>query len=260
MNINKKINKIEKEVANKIDELVLKNLEELNEKVYEYYRPYLAEMDELLMTVYSHPYMSMNMFESYIERLLEISKPFNKDTRDDILLKFSEEVLVKNREVLYNSLEGMLKAFADQRLPINEHKVRLEWKKMENTAVSRMSRFFNENYRELCAEFSAVCAFTHDSLMDYLKSPRVYVDDEDDDIRVEIEIEPVSNNRLIKTDNVYDIIELAVSNGFKKVRQHGSHCIYKHSNGQILVIPVHGKAINSELSYGIQKQIYNKVA
>ena len=91
----------------------------------------------------------------------------------------------------------------------------------------------------------------------YSNSSRVIEDDfEIEEIEIE---EVVSNNRLFRTDNVHDIIDLAISNGFREERITGSHHIYKHSNGQILVIPVHNKTINVGLAYGLQKQIYEKV-
>jgi predicted RNA binding protein YcfA (HicA-like mRNA interferase family) len=44
--------------------------------------------------------------------------------------------------------------------------------------------------------------------------------------------------------------------GFEKVRQSGSHAIYKHGDGRWTIIPVHpGKSIDPDLLSDILKQI-----
>ena len=258
MNLNtnvKQINRISKRVAGQIDEMILRNLDELNDKIYEFYTPYAEEIQEVVMQVYSHPYMTTDQFNPYFDRFNELLEPFKQ--RDDILLGFSEEVIVKNKTMLHEAIDEMFAELAE--IGVTYKRAIMERKKMFNTACSRMQRFLNENYHEICGELVAICNFCITSMMDYAESPRL-INDEDEMVDVvEIETEVVSNNRLIRTDNVYDIIELAESNGFREERQCGSHKIFKHSNGQILVIPFHGKVINVGLSYGIQKQIYEKI-
>ena len=255
VNVNKKINQIEKKVSQKIDEMTMKNLEELNHKIYEYFTPYSEQMQELVMEVYGHPYMTIDQFEYYSERMSELIEPFKQDNRDDILLQFSEEVVRKNKTILKESIDEMLNEFSKIGIPYQ--RAVLEHKKVFNSAVSRMQRYLSMNYKEICDELKAICGFCLDSMIDYSNSSRVIEDDfEIEEIEIE---EVVSNNRLIRTDNVHDIIDLAISNGFREERITGSHHIYKHSNGQILVIPVHNKTINVGLAYGLQKQIYEKV-
>lgn len=252
----KRINKIEREVASKIDEMVLKNIEELNKKAYDYFNPFLEEMQEIVMAVYSHPYLDIDTFSDYVERLVEISKPFRQDERDEILLKLSEDVIVKNKKILTECLEHMVEEFVIQRIPITNNQALLEWKKMQQTAASRMMRFFNLNYKELNAELNAICEFAHDSLIAYGKSPRVVEDEMEIE---EIEIEIVENNKLIKMTELDDVVEFLESLGFKKVRQTGSHMMYK-LNGFVIPVPNHGKEFHSGLAYEIQRQAWHCVA
>ena len=256
MNVNKKINQIEKKVSQQIDEMTLKNIDELNDKIYEYFTPYAEEMQQIVMEVYSHPYMTIDQFEEYSKEMVLLCEVFHEDNRDEVMLKLSEDVLASNSNILHESIDEMMIELG--KVGISYNRAILEYKKMMNSAISRTQRFFNMNYHEVCGELKAICSFCLDSMLDYSHSRLI-----EDDIEIEIEpfaFEEVTNNRLIRTDSVYDIIELAVDNGFTKERQHGSHCIYKHSNGQILVVPIHGKTINVGLAFGIQKQIYNKIA
>jgi predicted RNA binding protein YcfA (HicA-like mRNA interferase family) len=62
-----------------------------------------------------------------------------------------------------------------------------------------------------------------------------------------------------KITDVHDILGLLGNNGYVKKRQNGtSHAVYGNEEGQIVVVPKHGKDINKGLAYGIQKQIFNK--
>ena len=255
MHINREINKIEKKVSKQIDEMTMRNVEELNHKIYEYFTPYSEQIQELIIEVYGHPYMTVEQFENYTQKINELLEPFKQDNRDELLVQFSEEVVRKNKTMLVESINEMLNEF--QTLGISYHRAILEHKKVFNSAVSRMQRYLNLNYYEVCGDLKEICRFCIDSMLDYNKT-RVIIDEEEIE-EIEIEFE-VTNNRLFRTDNVYDIIELAISNGFREERQCGSHKIFKHSNGQIVVIPVHGKAINVSLAFGIQKQIYDKIA
>ena len=53
-----------------------------------------------------------------------------------------------------------------------------------------------------------------------------------------------------------DVIEMAEAQGFKKIRQKGSHAIYAHSDGRRTVIPIHaGKTIGLGLLREILRDI-----
>lgn len=255
MNINKRVNQIERKVSQKIDEMTLKNLEDLNVKIYEYFTPYADRMNEILMEVYSYQYMSIEQFEDYTIKINEQLEPFIKDTRDDILLKFSEEVVRKNKIMLSEAMEEMLNEF--YKIGISYHRAVLEHKKIFNSAVSRMQRYLNLNYNEVCNDLKEICRFSIDSMLDY-NNTRVIKEEE-----VEIEIEVINyeeSNQYIKMTELDEVIDFVVSHGYKKERQCGSHAIYKNEAGNITVIPIHsGNKINKGLAYEIQKQIYEKI-
>ena len=254
MNVNKRVNQIERKVSQKIDEMTLKNLEDLNVKIYEYFTPYADRMNEILMEVYSYPYMTIEQFEDYTIKINEQLEPFIKDTRDDILLKFSEEVVRKNKIMLSEAMEEMLNEFS--KIGISYHRATLEHKKVFNSAVSRMQRYLNLNYNEVCSDLKEICRFSIDSMLDY-NNTRVINKNEMENEEIEIEI--VENNKLIKMTELNEVVEFLESLGFKKVRQTGSHMMYK-LNGFIIPVPNHGKEFNSGLAYEIQRQAWHYVA
>ena len=58
---------------------------------------------------------------------------------------------------------------------------------------------------------------------------------------------PISGKKMCK------IVE---KQGFEKIHQKGSHARYKHLDGRITVIPVHG---NEELGKGLLLEILNQI-
>lgn len=63
------------------------------------------------------------------------------------------------------------------------------------------------------------------------------------------------SKKISKITDRKELEQLAMDNGFEFKRQTGSHRIYENENGQVTVIPFHGKDINVGLAYEIQKQI-----
>ena len=253
-NINKRVNNIQKKLLKEVEELVLLNLEELNVKAHEYYEPILEQMQNIVMEVYSTTYMDVDRFEQYSLKLVELSKPLQQ--RDDILLQFTEQVIKNNKQILRNILVKLHNELCE--LPIPQHRFKLEHKKLQNTAIATQTRFLNDNYKELCAELNAIAEYCYNSLIAYSDNKRV-IEQVEQIEQIKVQLEVVNNNRCIRTDTVQDIVNLAVKNGFKLVRVNGSHHVFKHNNGNIVVIPIHGKTINVGLAYEIQKQIFHKL-
>jgi predicted RNA binding protein YcfA (HicA-like mRNA interferase family) len=112
--------------------------------------------------------------------------------------------------------------------------------------------------QEVEQELIGVVMFAQECLLAYGRKCVDGYYDEELEIEVDLEVSD-SNNRLIKITELDDIIEFVESYGYEKVRQCGSHAIYKNNGGNITVIPVHDKTISKELAYGIQKQIYKTI-
>ena len=257
MNIAKRINQIEKKVSQQIDEMTLKNIEELNNETYEFYQPYIEKINRIVEEVYGHVYMNQTDFETYVNELVEATKPFQEDERDDILLKFSEEAVLRNKQILVDALDEMVNEIINQRICITQNRLNLEYRKIQNTAVSRVQRFYNLNYSEICEELRSISRFAHDSLIAYASSNRVITEETKiEEIEIEIEVE---NNRLTKMTELDDVVEFLESLGFEKVRQTGSHMMFK-LNGSVIPVPNHGKEFNSGLAYEIQRQAWKCVA
>lgn len=251
-NVNKQVNKIQKQLLNEVEELVLLNLEELNVKAHEYYEPILTAMQEIVNEVYSCTYMDLNRFEQYSLKLVELSEPIQQ--RDDVLLQFTEEVVKNNKQILVKILTKLHQQLCQ--LPIPQHRFNLEHKKLRNKAIALQTKFLNVNYKDLCTELNAIAEFCYDSLIAYGKSPRI-IQEINEIEQIEVDLEVVDNNTF-KTDKAKDLIELAVNNGYKEVRITGSHHIFKHGNGNIVVIPIHGSKVNMGLSMAIGKQILER--
>lgn len=255
MNVNKKINQIQKKVSNQIDEMTLKNIEELNNETYEFYQPYIEKINRIVEEVYGHVYMNQTDFETYVNELVEVTKPFQEDERDDILIKFSEDAILRNKQMLVDALDEMVNEIINQRICITQNRLNLEYRKIQNTAVSRVQRFYNLNYSEICEELRSISRFAHDSLIAYGNSRVIAEEVEIEEIEIEIEVE---NNRLIKMTELDDVVEFLESLGFEKVRQTGSHMMFK-KNGCVIPVPNHGKKFNSGLAFEIQRQAWRVV-
>ena len=163
---------------------------------------------------------------------------------------------MRNKQILVDALDEMVNEIINQRICITQNRLNLEYRKIQNTAVSRVQRFYNLNYSEICEELRSISRFAHDSLIAYASSNRVITEETKiEEIEIEIEVE---NNRLTKMTELDDVVEFLESLGFEKVRQTGSHMMFKF-NGCVIPVPNHGKEFNSGLAYEIQRQAYRCV-
>ena len=253
MNINARINKIQKQLKVEVETLVLKNIEDFNTSAYEFYTPILNDMQNIVNEVYSHTYIQEDMFEVYAQRLIRYSVPLRPENRDDILLQLTEIALKNNKQILLKILDKLCEQLCE--LPIQQHRFKLEYKKLQNTAVAIQTRFFNMNYAELNKELNAIVEYYHDSLIAYANTTRVIQKIE------EIEqIDYEENNQYIKMTDFYEVVDWIESQGYKLVRVAGSHHIYKKGSHSVPV-PLHkGKNFNKFLAYQIQREILKGVA
>lgn len=58
----------------------------------------------------------------------------------------------------------------------------------------------------------------------------------------------------LPTFNTREVIRALEKNGFTRVRQSGSHAIYRHPDGRRTTVPIHGKR---DLGRGLVRQILN---
>ena len=256
MNVNKKINQIQKKVSNQIDEMTLKNINELNNETYEFYQPYIEKINRIVEEVYGHVYMNQTDFETYVNELVEATKPFQEDERDDILIKFSEDAILRNKQMLVDALDEMVNEIINQRVIITQNRLNLEYRKIQNTAVSRVQRFYNLNYSEICEELRSISRFAHDSLIAYGNSRVIAEEIEIEEIMVEVE----ESSQYIKMTSFNEVTDWLESQGYRLVRVVGSHHIYKNGSHSVPV-PLHkGKDFNRFLAYQIQKEVIQVIA
>jgi predicted RNA binding protein YcfA (HicA-like mRNA interferase family) len=65
----------------------------------------------------------------------------------------------------------------------------------------------------------------------------------------------IKEKRMLRITSRKELEELVSGNGFEFKRQSGSHRIYANEDGNITIIPQHGKTVSSGVGYAVQKQI-----
>lgn len=65
----------------------------------------------------------------------------------------------------------------------------------------------------------------------------------------------VKEKRMLRITSRKELEELVGARGFEFKRQTGSHRVYANEDGDITVIPQHGKKVSSGVGYAVQKQI-----
>ncbi len=57
-----------------------------------------------------------------------------------------------------------------------------------------------------------------------------------------------------KTARPKEVVKVLEKHGFVRVRQHGSHAVYKHEDGAWTIVPVHNKELKRATFSSILKQ------
>lgn len=69
------------------------------------------------------------------------------------------------------------------------------------------------------------------------------------------ECDEVKEKKVLRITSRRELEELVSASGFVFQRQSGSHRIYANQDGNITIIPQHGKKVSSGVGYAVQKQI-----
>ncbi len=257
MNINRKINKLHKELDKVLDEMIINDLERVGDLYFKKYQPMIDTVNAIVEECYSYNVMTEEKYDKIINKFAEICIQSNGENRkieiDNMIQRACDDNIDKYYDAIYNVLGKPVIELAHEGL-VTRDRCLLEDRKAEFRLNKKRDRFTQLYINEIDSEFISVIFFARDALLDYGKAGRVMWNEDEEQIEIEVQEE----YNLIRTDDIKFIIDFAIDNGFKKVRQTGSHAIYKHSNGQIIVVPVHGKTINMELAYSIQKQIIER--
>ena len=256
MNINKEINKIQKKIAEKVERMVLENIDSIDIMIKEKYEPLLDELRELVELLYSKIKIPHEDFTELMNRLLAISEILRN--RNIFVHHVAEMVLIDNRERFGEILAELAKWLNP--LPIKNERIIMEIKKAKHNAIKKQTYLLNTYHAEIENEIVSTIEWCSDSFREFVESNRV-LDTEEEELLDFLKIDEVVEEQVYfkKTDKTKDIINFVEKCGFTFDRQNRtSHMIFKHKNEQIVVIPNHGSTIDVYLGLAIQKQAWSK--
>ena len=258
MNVNKEINKHHKELDKVLDEMIIRDLERVGDMYFKKYQPMIDEVNAIVEECYSYNVMSEELYDEIINRFVEVCIQANGEQRIEeiryMVQRACDDNIDKYYDTIYNILGKPVIELAHRGLVTRDRCI-LEDRRAELRLNKKRKRFTDMYINEIDKEFISVIFFTRDALIDYGHQGRVIWDEEEEQVEVEESLDDVCG--IVKTDDIKIIIDFASENGFKKVRQTGSHAIYRHGNGQMVVIPMHN-TIDVYLGIAIQKQILER--
>lgn len=258
MNVNKEINRIQKELDKVLDEMIIADLDKIADMYFKKYQPMIDEVNAIVEECYSYNVMSEELYDEIINKFAEICIQTNGEQRkaeiDNMVQRACDDNIDKYYNAIYNILFKPVVEIARLGF-INRDRCLLEKDRAEFRLNKKRQRFTDMYTNEIDREFVSVIFFARDALIDYGHQGRV-IWDEEEETEVEV-IEYDKSDKYVKMTQVDEIIRFLEKKGYTKVRQAGtSHAIYKNMKTQHCIpVPIHGKEINAELAYGIQRQV-----
>ena len=253
MKFNNEIEEQHKLLNSVLEEMIIADLDKIADMYFKKYQPVMEEMQSIVDEVYSYAKLTENEYDKYIYRFVELGFTNKGDNRVDEINMIINGVNKQYRKT-YTSVikEYIVKPLAQ--IGIDAKRIAKECQRAEFRLTKQLDRLKKIQVEEMDREFISVVFYVKDALLDYSKAGRVIWNEEKVEEQI---IEEVQNFTKIKTDDIKFIIDMAIDNGYTKVRQNGSHSIWKHENGQIVVIPLHN-TIDVYLGMAIQKQIIER--
>ena len=249
MNINKKMNRLQKKVNEQIEEVILLKTDLFRENVMKYYQPILKDIENRVVEIYKYPKMEFSKFEQKGDELAEIIYPLITEL-DDKIYQLTKEVL-KNKELSHQTKEiidnELIAPLIQMRIP--QRRGQMEINKAYHSFLSKTTRFANMTLNELANELRCEIMYHVESVLDYMESDRIIYDED------EQEENNQQKSSLVKMTELRQVIDYVEGRGYEKVRSTGSHHIYRNEEGKTTVIPIHGKDFHKGLAYNIQKQV-----
>ena len=255
MNVNKEINKLHKQLDRVLDEMIIADLDKIADIYFKKYQPVMEEIQSIVDECYSFTKMEEKQYSILVEKYAEIGFANNGDNRVDEINMIVDEINKQYRKTYVPVIkEYIIKPLTQ--MGIDAKRIAKECKRAEFRLTKQLDRLKKIQVDEIDREFVSVIFFARDALIDYGKAGRVMWDDEEE-IEVEV-IEYDKSDKYVKMTQVDEVIRFLEKNGYRKVRQAGtSHAIFKDTKTQHCIpVPIHGKEINVELAYGIQRQVY----
>lgn len=252
MNINKEINKIQKAVSSKLDEVVIEQTDTFKEKTFETFKPLIDIIQGGIDTLYENPKMTVEEFEGVVDPLIDIFT-LVAVTHEDVIMAIAEETIEREKfKQTHKQIfeEHLIEPLMYLHIP--PHRIRREFEKAQHSFLIKGTRYMNLTMCELVDEVCEIMYMQIQAIIDYAESNRIIFEEEEPEVDTTSQDE---NNNMTKITSLKDMINLVESKGYQKVRQKGSHQIYQNQRGETTVIPVHNKDFHRGLGYRIQKQV-----
>ena len=254
MKHDKRVEMQHKLLNEEFDRQILSKLDKIGNMYFDKYQQVMQEAQEIVDEVYSHTKLTEDEYDKYVYRFVDLGFANKGDNRVDEIKRIFKEVNGDYSDIFVPLIKEYI-IIPLQRCGINGQRVVKECQRAEYRLVQSIKRYEEMQIAEIDNEFVSVILFASSSLISYGRQGRVIWKNEVENVEVETELDKVYG--VVKTDDIKVIIDMAIDNGFTKVRQTGSHSIWKHKNGNIVVIPVHN-TIDAYLGLSIQKQILER--
>ena len=255
MKFDKRIERQHKLLNEEFDKQILLRLDKIGNMYFDKYQQVMQEVQQIVDDCYSHTKLTEDEYDKYVYKFVDLGFANKGDNRVDEIKQIFKEVNGDYSDIFVPLIKEYI-IIPLQRCGINGQRVVKECQRAEFRLVQSIKRYEEMQIAEIDNEFVSVILFASRALIDYGHQGRVIWKNEVENVEpLEETLDDVCG--IVKTDDIKFIIDFALENGYSKVRQTGSHAIYRHNNGQMVVIPVHS-TIDVYLGMSIQKQILER--
>ena len=262
-NINKLINKVNRDYMTKIENLSLEVGDELFDECLELALENVKPMEEALKILFEY-IEEVNFKPMTSDSFSTVANAFN--TRVAYICSKELQTSVKKKIVnkLFSTIvkreaEQLIDEYAEamSSIPMSKDRLSKEVYKVEYSIRVRALKIMNIVLGDVFTVFESYAQTLCLAMNEFMDK---YVVDEDEEIEVIEEIVETKDIEvhIMKVTDRKELIELAQDNGYVFKSQRGSHMKFEDSNGKIVIVPMHSGDCGIGLSYTIQKQIFNK--
>lgn len=262
-NLNKMINKVNRDYMTKIETLSLEVSEELFDECLDVALEHTKAIEMALELLYSH--LKENDYEPMLKNDFGIVADAFYTKMSHITSKKIVEEIKKEiaNKIFYTCVkreaEQLMDDYAEQmgKIPMSYDRLSKETYRIEYAIRTRLLKVINVVLGDVFSTYDSylesLCLAMNDFMDKHTK------EDKEEIVEIAKEIEPREDEvHIMKVTDRKELIELAQDNGYVFKSQRGSHMKFEDSNGKIVIIPMHSNDCGIGLSYGIQKQIFNK--
>jgi predicted RNA binding protein YcfA (HicA-like mRNA interferase family) len=262
-NINKMINKVNRDYMTKIETLSLEVGDELFDECLELALENVKPMEKAVNILYD--YIEENNFEAMSsDSFAIVANAFN--SRVDYICSKELQSSIKKKIVdkLFSTIvkreaEQLMDKYAEamSSIPMSQDRLSKEIYKIEYSIRVRALKMMNIVLGDVFTVFESYAQTLCLAMNEFMNK---YVVDEDEEI---VEIEEIVETKedevhIMKVTDRKELIDLAQDNGYVFKSQKGSHMKFENEDGKVVIIPMHNGDCGTGLSHVIQKQIFNK--